>query len=147
MKKALLSLTLVALSTSVFAQDVDRLETKQLAHDMEQLVTVTEEAELFVTIDEEASFESVKYQGFITEKFSEIYVTREQAKAHKLEKTRKFYVYGKYAYGEKDIANLEHKIVQRIEQDKPLFFSVDLYRDYHGDSGEFNYVARVIEYK
>lgn len=109
---------------------------------MEQLVTVTEEAEFFITIDEDASFESVECQGVVTEKFSDIYVTWEQAKAHQLEKTRKFYV-----YGENDLDNLEQKIAQRIEQDKPLFFSVDLHRDYYGYSGEFNYVARVIEYK
>ena len=142
MKKALLSLTLVALSCSAFAQDIDSLEAKQMAHDMEQLVTVTEEAEFSIMIDEEARLESVKYQGVIIDKFSEIYVTREQAKAHQLEKTLKFYV-----QGSKDIPSLENKIAQRIEQDKPLFFSVDLYRNYHGDSGDFNYVAHVIEYK
>lgn len=142
MKKALLSLALAAISTSAMAQNVDRLETKQLAHEMEQLVSVTEEAEFSITIDEDASFELIEYKGFIKEMFSEIYVTKEQAKAHQLEKTRKFYV-----YGEKDIDKLGHKIAERIEQDKPLFFSVDLYRDYHGDSGEFNYVASVTEFK
>ncbi|WP_428618018.1 hypothetical protein [Shewanella sp.] len=142
MKKTLLSLALVVLSTGALAQDIDGLENEQLAGEMAQLVTLTEETELFITIDEEASFESVEYQGFITEKFSEIYVTRQQAEAHKLEKTGKFYV-----YGEKDIDSLGHKIAERIEQDRPLFFSVDLFRDYHGDSGDFSYVARVIAYR
>lgn len=46
-----------------------------------QLVAVTEASELFITIDEDASFESVVYQGFITEKFSDIYVMTAQAKS------------------------------------------------------------------
>lgn len=142
MKKTLLSLTMIALSTGALAQDVDRLSNAQLAEEMKQLVTVTEEAELFITIDEEASFEMVEYRGFITETYSDIYVTRQQAKADGLEKTAKFYV-----YGEKDIDELGHKIAERVERERPRFFSVDLFRDYHGDSGEFNYVARVIEYK
>jgi len=142
MKKQLITLTLLALAANVSANTLEQHEAAQVDQEMEQLVSVTEETEFFITLDEDASFELIEYKGFIKEMFSEIYINRHQALDLQLEKASKFYV-----YGETDIDVLSRKIADRIEQDKPVFFSVDLYRDYHGDSGDFNFVARVIEYK
>ncbi|MGS0693351.1 hypothetical protein [Shewanella sp. 0m-4] len=142
MKKTLITLTLLTLATNVSATTLEQRETAQVVQEMEQLVSVTEETEFFITIDEDASFELIEYKGFIKEVFSEIYISRQQAQAFNLETAHKFYV-----YGEKDIDILSRKIADRIDEHSPAFFSVDLYRDYHGDSGDFNYVARVIEYK
>ncbi|MEZ9198754.1 hypothetical protein [Shewanella sp. 10N.286.54.B9] len=142
MNKTLINICVLTLAGYVSGVSAQDLDTTQLEQNMEQLITVKQEGELFVTIDEEASYESIEYKGFLLERFSEIYVSRQQAKEFKLEQASKFYI-----YGEKDIDTVSRKIEKRINLDTPRFFSVDLYRDYHGQSGEFNFVAKVIEYK
>ncbi|MDE1317551.1 hypothetical protein L9X50_05930 [Vibrio aestuarianus] len=141
MKKTLISLFLMSLAATVSAQTPEVLDVQNVDQTMSQLMMVEQEGEFFVTIDEETSFEEITFSGFVVERYSEIYISRHDAKALQLEQKKKFYV-----YGEKDLEALNKKIALRIDQDNPKFFSVDLYRDYHGDSGDFSYVARVMEY-
>ncbi|NGZ14663.1 hypothetical protein HGG78_13060 [Vibrio aestuarianus] len=141
MKKTLISLFLMSLAANVSAQTPEVLDVQNVDQTMSQLMVVEQEGEFFVTIDEEASFEEITFSGFVVERYSEIYISRHDANALQLEQKKKFYV-----YGEKDLEALNQKIALRIDQDNPTFFSVDLYRDYHGDSGDFSYVARVMEY-
>ncbi|GIU52791.1 hypothetical protein [Shewanella sp. KT0246] len=141
MKKSIIAVMMMSVSIGAFAES--EVESKQqLDSAMEQLVSVESQTDIFITVDEEASFESITYQGFITEKYSEIYVSSHDAKENGLEKVKKFYI-----YNEKDIDELSHKIAARVDQDNPTAFSVDLYRDYQNDSGKFTYIARVTEYK
>ncbi|MBD1567006.1 hypothetical protein [Vibrio sp. S12_S33] len=141
MKKTLISLFLMSLAANVSAQTPEVLDVQNVDQTMSQLMMVEQEGEFFVTIDEETGFEEITFSGFVAERYSEIYISRHDAKALQLEQKKKFYV-----YGEKDLEALNKKIALRIDQDNPKFFSVDLYRDYHGDSGDFSYVARVMEY-
>ncbi|OBT11974.1 hypothetical protein A9267_02110 [Shewanella sp. UCD-FRSSP16_17] len=141
MKKTIIALTMMTLSAGAQAES-NQASTDKLNSAMEQLTVVDEQTDIFITVDEDASFESVTYQGFITDIYSEIYVTSHEAKEHGLEKVKKFYI-----YNEVDIDALSHKIAARIDADKPTAFSVDLYRDYRNDSGKFTFIARVIEYK
>lgn len=141
MKKTLISLFLMSVAANVSAQTPEVLDVKNVDQTMSQLMMVEQEGEFFVTIDEETSFEEITFSGFVVERYSEIYISRHDAKALQLGQKKKFYV-----YGEKNLEVLNKKIALRIEQDNPTFFSVDLYRDYHGDSGDFSYVARVMEY-
>ncbi|GAL15621.1 hypothetical protein JCM19233_6643 [Vibrio astriarenae] len=39
------------------------------------------------------------------------------------------------------------KLMTYIDTDQPNYFSVDIFRNYHGDSGNFNYIAKVVEYR
>ena len=142
MKKTLITLCLLALSANVSANETHNQDMQQVESKMEQLVTVTEASDFFITIDEEASFESIEYTGFIIVMFSEIYITKHQAEERNLEQAQQFHI-----YGETDLEVVSQRIAAQIDQDNPTFFSIDLYRDYHGTSGQFTYVAKVVEYK
>ncbi|WP_144207652.1 hypothetical protein [Shewanella donghaensis] len=143
MNKLLIAGVLITLSTGAAAQKLNEIEERQeLDASMEQLITLDEQTDIFITVDEDASFERIAYQGFITDVYSEIYVSSHDAKEMGLEKLKKFYI-----YNETDIDALSVKIGLQIDQDKPTSFSIDLYRDYQQDSGKFTYVARIIEYK
>ena len=109
---------------------------------LNQIKDLNSQINAFITIDEEASFESIEYTGFIIDMFSEIYITKHQAEERNLEQAQQFHI-----YGETDLEVVSQRIAAQIDQDNPTFFSIDLYRDYHGTSGQFTYVAKVVEYK
>ncbi|QLE84601.1 hypothetical protein FLM48_05540 [Shewanella sp. Scap07] len=143
MTKTTLTISFVALlSGSVLAASPEQAqEQAQLNQQMSQLQTIAEE-DVLIEVDFDASFERVSYSGMIVDKFAEIYISREHAVEMQLQQKSKFHV-----YEQADLTQLESKIAERIIQDKPRYFSVDLYRDYHGYAGEFTYVAKVIEYQ
>jgi hypothetical protein len=128
-------------SATAFAQGGVQLDQKKVDSDMQQLAAIKEEGAAFIMIDESSSYVAVEYIG----KWEEInnYVSHKQAKQRKLEKVNKQFVYSKTG---ETLASLEQKIVDHIQADQPKYFSVDVYRNYHGNSGEFNYLARVVEY-
>ncbi|MFA0234018.1 hypothetical protein AB4482_02615, partial [Vibrio sp. 10N.222.55.C7] len=65
-----------------------------------------------------------------------------EAKERQLQKTTKKYIYSQTG---ETLESIEQRIAEHIQVDQPRYFSVDVYRNYHGDSGDFNYLARVIE--
>ncbi|GAM59006.1 hypothetical protein JCM19231_2141 [Vibrio ishigakensis] len=141
MKKSLIALSLLAVTTSAFAAHTPSKEVQQLDQNMAQLETVTD-AEMLVNIDTDPNFEQVEVSGIIVAEHHEMYISRKLAKKMDLEKVRKFFVYDMH-----DLDTLSVKIAERIDADQPDYFSVDLYKNYIGDSGVYHYVARVYEYK
>ncbi|EGR0803863.1 hypothetical protein EX462_19635 [Vibrio alginolyticus] len=139
MKKAVLTLMMLTASATAFAQSGAHLDQQNVDSDMQQLSAIKEEGAAFIMIDENSSYVAVEYVG----KWEEInnYVSHKEAKQRKLEKVNKQFVYSQTG---ETLTSLEH--VDHIQADQPKYFSVDVYRDYHGDSGEFNYLARVVEY-
>ncbi|MDO6640542.1 MULTISPECIES: hypothetical protein [unclassified Shewanella] len=142
MKKTLVAALLISLSAGVSAETLNEAAHHKLDSAMEQLITLDEQTDILITVDKNANFERVTYQGFVKDVYSEIYTTSHKAKQLGLEKVNKFYV-----YNESNIDKLSDKIAVKIDQDKPKAFSVDLYRNYRNDSGKFSYIARIIEYK
>jgi len=124
MKKAVITLMMLTASATAFAKGGAHLDQKKVDSDMQQLSAIKEEGAAFIMIDEDSSYVAVEYVG-------------------KWEKVNKQFVYSKTG---ETLASLEQKIVDHIQADQPKYFSVDVYRDYHGDSGEFNYLTRVVEY-
>ncbi|EMD1212590.1 hypothetical protein VQD75_003594 [Vibrio alginolyticus] len=141
MKKAVLTLMMLTASATAFAQSGAHLDQQKVDSDMQQLSAIKEEGAAFIMIDENLSYVAVEFVG----KWEEInnYVSHKEAKKRKLEKVNKQFVYSQVG---ETLESLEQKVVDHIYADQPKYFSVDVYRDYHGDSGEFNYLARVVEY-
>ncbi|MBY6095539.1 hypothetical protein [Ferrimonas balearica] len=137
--KALPWMLLVA-SCSVAANKPDPAQSKvDLA--MAEMGHVSVNESLFVLIEQGTQFETVQFHELLTTELHDLYLTRERAKALKLKKTRKFYVYGNHG-----IDALIRAIEQHVVADNPTYFSVDLLKDYHRQTGQFHYIARVIEY-
>lgn len=141
MKKSIIALSLLAVTTSAFAAHTPNKEVQQLDQNMAQLETITD-AEMLVDVDVDPNYELIEVSGIVVAKHSEMYVTRHLAKEMELEKVKKFHVYDMH-----NLDRLSAKIAERIDEDQPDYFSVDLYKNYIGDSGEYRYVARVFEYK
>lgn len=142
MKKIIITLSLLSiLSTTVVAGTLKQ-DRSQLDAEMATLQTPIAE-QGFIQVDFDASYEEVTYSGYVIDVYAETYISRHKAKELGLEKIEKFHIYSL----NNNLDKLSDEIANRIDQDKPAFFSVDLYKDYFGDSGSFRYVARVIEYK
>lgn len=141
MKKAVITLMMLTASATAFAQGGVHVDQQKVDSGMQQLSAIKEEGAAFIMIDEDSSYVAIEYVG----KWEEInnYVSYKEAKQRKLEKVNKRFVYSQTG---ESLASLEQKIVDHIQADQPKYFSVDVYRDYHGASGEFNYLARVVEY-
>ncbi|EMV9317541.1 hypothetical protein ACTJ2Z_000245 [Vibrio vulnificus] len=141
MKKAVITLMMLTASATAFAQGGVHVDQQKVDSDMQQLSAIKEEGAAFIMIDEDSSYVAIEYVG----KWEEInnYVSHKEAKQRKLEKVNKRFVYSQTG---ETLASLEQKIVDHIQAEQPKYFSVDVYRDYHGASGEFNYLARVVEY-
>lgn len=140
MKKTLISLCLLAIAVNASAQNVQVEDVQQLEQTMSHLVVVDGQADMFADIHKDENYANIEY--VVHEKYSEMYITHEQAKNSNLEKTKKFYV-----YGHEDLDVVMDKIAKHLDEDKPTYFTVDLYRNYLGQSGDFKFVAKVIEYK
>ncbi|MEZ8370837.1 hypothetical protein AB6D20_018210 [Vibrio splendidus] len=141
MNNTTLALLLLSMSTSVMAQNLTKAEQHQVDNQMQQMTRVHEDSAI-IMIDENSSYVSIEYVGEWTEINN--YVSHDEANALQLQKVGKKFVYSQTG---DSLEYLEQKLMEHIEKDRPSYFSVDVYRDYHGDSGEFNYLARVIEYK
>lgn len=140
MKKSIISLCLLAVAANVSAQNVQVEDIQQLDQAMSNLVVVDGQVDMFADIHQDENYANIEY--VVHEDYSEMYITHEQAKKSNLEKLKKFYV-----YGHEDLDVVMNKIAKHLDEDKPTYFTVDLYRNYLGDSGDFKFVAKVIEYK
>ncbi len=141
MKKTLIAVSLLTLlSTGAMAKNISQ-EQQKIDADMASLET---SVPVLVQIEKDidTNAQQVEYKGFVISEYKDIYVTHHDAKKMGLEKVHTFHVYNQH-----NIDTLSADIAKHIEKDQPDFFSVDLYKDYYGDSGVFRYVARVIEYR
>jgi hypothetical protein len=122
------------------AQNATSMDQKKVDNDMLQLADVQQEAAL-IMVEENSDYVAIDYIG----KWVEVnnYVTHKEAKQRQLKKSTKKYIYSQTG---ETLESIEQRIAEHIQADQPRYFSVDVYRNYHGDSGDFNYLARVIEY-
>ncbi|CDU02255.1 conserved exported hypothetical protein [Vibrio coralliirubri] len=140
MNKTALTLLIMATSSAAMAQNVTSMEQQKVDNDMLQLADVQQEAALFM-VEENSDYVAIDYIGQWVDVNN--YVTHKEAKERQLQKTTKKYIYSQTG---ETLESIEQRIAEHIQVDQPRYFSVDVYRNYHGDSGDFNYLARVIEY-
>ncbi|CAK1772446.1 DUF3316 domain-containing protein [Vibrio crassostreae] len=140
MKRTALTLLILATSSAAMAQNATSMDQQKVDNDMLQLADVQQEAAL-IMVEENSDYVAIDYIG----KWVEVnnYVTHKEAKQRQLQKSTKKYIYSQTG---ETLESIEQRIAEHIQADQPRYFSVDVYRNYHGDSGDFNYLARVIEY-
>lgn len=140
MKRTALTLLILATSSAAMAQNATSMDQKKVDNDMLQLADVQQEAAL-IMVEENSDYVAIDYIG----KWVEVnnYVTHKEAKQRQLQNSTKKYIYSQTG---ETLESIEQRIAEHIQADQPRYFSVDVYRNYHGDSGDFNYLARVIEY-
>ncbi|MCG9640193.1 hypothetical protein L1D22_09805 [Vibrio sp. Isolate34] len=140
MKKTALTLLILATSSVAMAQNATSMDQQKVDNDMLQLADVQQEAAL-IMVEEGSDYVAIDYIGQWVEVNN--YVTHKEAKERQLQKSTKKYIYSQTG---ETLESIEQRIAEHIQADQPKYFSVDVYRNYHGDSGDFNYLARVIEY-
>lgn len=140
MRKTTLAILLMTTSTCVMAQNATLMEQQKVDNDMLQLADVQQEAAL-IMVEENPDYVAIDYIGLWVEVNN--YVTHKEAKQRQLQKNTKKYIYSQTG---ETLESIEQRIAEHIQADQPRYFSVDVYRNYHGDSGDFNYLARIIEY-
>ena len=140
MKKTALTLLILATSSVAMAQNATSMDQQKVDNDMLQMADVQQEAAL-IMVDEGSDYVAIDYIGQWVEVNN--YVTHKEAKERQLQKSTKKYIYSQTG---ETLESIEQRIAEHIQADQPKYFSVDVYRNYHGDSGDFNYLARVIEY-
>ncbi|UYI49519.1 hypothetical protein OFO16_15960 [Vibrio natriegens] len=138
----MLTLLMMCFSVEVMAQSGVTLDQQKVDSDMHQRQQVHEEGAAFIMLDADSSYEIIEYVGLWVEENN--YISHDEAKKRNLEKINKQFVYSQTG---DSLENLEEQVIEHVNLVQPAYFSVDIYRDYHGNSGEFNYLARVIEYK
>ncbi|XGB69697.1 hypothetical protein L0992_16775 [Vibrio pomeroyi] len=140
MKRTALTLLILATSSASMAQNATSMDQQKVDNDMLQLADVQQESAL-IMVEENSDYVAIDYIG----KWVEVnnYVTHKEAKQRQLQKSTKKYIYSQTG---ETLESIEQRIAEHIQADQPRYFSVDVYRNYHGDSGDFNYLARVIEY-
>lgn len=140
MKRTALTLLILATSSASMAQNATSMDQQKVDNDMLQLADVQQESSL-IMVEENSDYVAIDYIG----KWVEVnnYVTHKEAKQRQLQKSTKKYIYSQTG---ETLESIEQRIAEHIQADQPRYFSVDVYRNYHGDSGDFNYLARVIEY-
>ncbi|ARP40398.1 hypothetical protein [Vibrio syngnathi] len=140
MKKTALTLLILATSSVAMAQNATSMDQQKVDNDMLQLADVQQEAAL-IMVEEGSDYVAIDYIGQWVEVNN--YVTHKEAKQRQLQKSIKKYIYSQTG---ETLESIEQRIAEHIQADQPKYFSVDVYRNYHGDSGDFNYLARIIEY-
>ena len=140
MKRTALTLLILATSSASMAQNATSMDQQKVDNDMLQLADVQQESAL-IMVEENSDYVAIDYIG----KWVEVnnYVTHKEAKQRQLQKSTKKYIYSQTG---ETLESIEQRIAEHVQADQPRYFSVDVYRNYHGDSGDFNYLARVIEY-
>ncbi|QIR15699.1 hypothetical protein [Shewanella aestuarii] len=142
MKKSLLAAALLFTAFNVSANVTPAKDIQEIDQVMSQLVTVHDDVEVIITSSETENFEYIEIDTFVHESLSEIYVSHDQAKELQLEKNRHFYL-----YSADSLEKMAEKLVERIQKDDPKYFSVHLFRKPVGYGRNFEYVAKVVEYK
>ncbi|MEZ8723482.1 hypothetical protein AB6D66_20600 [Vibrio pomeroyi] len=140
MKRTALTLLILATSSAAMAQNATSMDQQKVDNDMLQLADVQQESAL-IMVEENSDYVAIDYIGQWVEVNN--YVTHKEAKQRQLQKSTKKYIYSQTG---ETLESIEQRIAEHIQADQPRYFSVDVYRNYHGDSGDFNYLARVIEY-
>lgn len=141
MKKSLLAAALLFTAFNVSANVTPVKDVQEIDQVMSQLVSAHDDVEVIVTTSGDENFEYVEIDELVHESLSEIYVSNEDAKKLQLEKTQQFYI-----YSVDSVEKISEKLAQRIQQDDPKYFSVNLYRKPIAYN-HFEYAAKVVEYK
>ncbi|SHH20366.1 hypothetical protein [Ferrimonas marina] len=132
---------MVSQASAESQQDIDKHKVNEAMSQMIRGdVVITEDA--FGLVELHPGYQVVDGLVYVSERMSEIYVTRKEAKALKLEKTDKFYL-----YADDDLEELIQALEQRVNAQQPEYFSVDLHRNFEQQTGAVHYVARVITYR
>lgn len=138
MKNIFLSLVLLTASSSVIANNDVSLDQQIIDMDMRKLHHSYEED----LLDKDTRYEIVEFVGIWVDRNS--YVSRKDSKKLNLEVINKQFV---YSHTGDTLDSLEEGILEHLDATLPNYFSIDVYRNYQGNAGPFNYVARVIEYE
>ncbi|MCY9854340.1 hypothetical protein [Vibrio mediterranei] len=150
MLKYVLPLCVLA-SASVMADDFNpsivasngTQEQNQLSMDsaMGSLQTETIRANEFdyVVVDDDSI--TTQFDTYLDTIYRQTYITKEEAQEMDLKPGFSFHVYDFYS-----VQDLEKKIAERINKDKPIYFTVDYYQHPVNQSERTEYTAKVTLY-
>ncbi len=138
---------LFVFSSGVYAESLQHLSQEN--HNKQEMATALEGIQE-VKLSDDVYILTRSVHGFtitdhveeLAAKYSETYVTAEQAKANHLEKVNTFTV-----HSDANFEKLLAKIESQVAKDNPTFFSVDLFQNSIGDIEITDYVAHVVEYR
>ncbi|WP_240206004.1 hypothetical protein [Vibrio sp. CyArs1] len=82
-----------------------------------------------------------QFDAYLTPVYRETYITSEQAKKMNLKPGYTF-----HAYDFQSIDKLDKKIADKVKKDKPIYFTVDYYKNVVGDDDHTEYNAKVTFY-
>lgn len=82
-----------------------------------------------------------QFDAYLTPVYRETYITSEQAKKMNLKPGYTFHV-----YDFQSIDKLDKKIADKVKKDKPIYFTVDYYKNVVGDDDHTEYNAKVTFY-
>ncbi|MFC5076954.1 hypothetical protein VTH8203_02360 [Vibrio thalassae] len=82
-----------------------------------------------------------QFDSYLAPIYRETYITSKQAKEMNLKPGYTFHV---YAF--QSIENLAKKIEEKVKKDKPIYFTVNYYKNYYGDDNQVEYNAKVTFY-
>lgn len=138
---------LFVFSSGVYAESLQHMtevnhNKQEMATAMEGIQEVNLSDDVYIVSNTKNGFTITDSIDELAAKYSDTYVTAEQAKVNNLEKVKTFTV-----YSEANFENLIKKVESQVAKDNPSFFSVDLYQNSIGDIEITDYVARVVEYK
>ncbi|MCY9854326.1 hypothetical protein [Vibrio mediterranei] len=138
---------LFVFSSGVYAESLQHMtevnhNKQEMATAMEGIQEVNLSDDVYIVSNTKNGFTITDSIDELAAKYSDTYVTAEQAKVNNLEKVKTFTV-----YSEANFENLIKKVESQVAEDNPSFFSVDLYQNSIGDIEITDYVARVVEYK
>ena len=134
----LMSLSLSALGVSSAANANEASEQAQFEQAMSEMVV----AETSMLLLEEGDAYHTEFTSIVATQFSEIFITKEQAKQLSLQKTKHFYL-----SAEHDIETLAQVVSNVIDTDEPTYFSVSLFREYNRNNGGYQFGAKITEYE
>lgn len=82
-----------------------------------------------------------QFDAYLTPVYRETYITSEQAKKMNLKPGYTFHV-----YDFQSVDKLDKKIADKVKKDKPIYFTVDYYKNVVGDDDHTEYNAKVTFY-
>ncbi|MCF4175698.1 hypothetical protein L2W36_20850 [Vibrio sp. McD22-P3] len=82
-----------------------------------------------------------QFDAYLTPVYRETYITSEQAKKMNLKPGYTFHV-----YDFQSIDKLDKKIADKVKKDKPIYFTVNYYKNVVGDDDHTEYNAKVTFY-
>ncbi|MDA0107350.1 hypothetical protein OH456_04270 [Vibrio sp. La 4.2.2] len=82
-----------------------------------------------------------QFDSYLSPIYRETYITSKQAKEMNLKPGYTFHVYDFHS-----VENLDKKIAEKVKKDKPIYFTVDYYKNVVGDDDQVEYNAKVTFY-